>query len=155
MKKTKVLLLICFALVLLIGCGAKPNAFTAEVNQDGTLTKMHFEGMGDKTEKIVMTITVDLSEYAAEATPEIMNQIAEETKGEMQSLIGDAKGVTLEVNVDGTSIVQVITIDASTPETIKQLSESGVLELEGVSDSISMKATKEALTKGGYTITEE
>ena len=155
MKKITRALSICFALILLVGCGAKPTSFVATINQaDGSVSTMHFEGMGDKAQTLTQTTTIDVSSFGEEELS-AMEGLLDDSKAEMQELIGDAKGATHEMFIDGTSLVEIMTIDLTDSTSLDKLSTSGVLPLEGSTSAISMKASKAGLEAAGYTITEE
>ena len=154
MKKAVRILSICFALILLAGCGSKPTSFIATLQgADGTVSEMHFQGAGDKVEQVTQTTTLDISAFG-EAEQGFMDGLLADAKAEMAQKIGDTEGVTHEINVVENAIVETITIDTTNKETIKKLSDAGILPIEGNASRLSMKATKKALQDAGYTITE-
>ena len=154
MKKLTKVLSICVALLLIVGCGAKPTAFTATTDIDGEKTEMRFDGMGDTVNQIVQTTTIDLSDMSDEEKA-LMQPILDSAVAQMQQELADIEGTSHSVEMVGDALVEILTIDASNKDSIESLSEKGLLPLEGSASKISMNETKKGLQAAGFTITEE
>jgi len=154
MKRVVNILIICLALVgLLVGCGSKPNAFTATMEEGDEKTEMLIDGKGDTLEKITQTTTINIAEFG-EAEREAVLSVLDDAKAEMQSELSGIEGVTHSIEVVGDDIVEIMVIDATNSDSLDKLSAAGILPLEGETSRLSMKQSKESLQKEGFTITE-
>lgn len=73
---------------------------------------------------------------------------------EVSPVYEEIEGVTYEVTRDGDELKEIITIDASNADALEELSDAGMLPLEGSGQKISLEKTVESLESQGWTVQE-
>lgn len=151
MKKIMRTVLVLALALSLTACGKEQSAtFTMEQEENGfkMTDTMVLEAKGDKVHTMKEDIVFDLSSLDEET-----QTVISETYDQMVELYTAVEGVECVGTAGEGSYTLSITIDA-TGDAITQLAEQGLLQVTGNSDGISLKATTEALTAGGYTLAE-
>ena len=152
MKKfVSIMAVLCMSFALL-ACAGKEQSVTycSETNQDGLLMKdtMTLDAKGDAVQKITEVIEMDLSAFD-EDTQKVMCTLYDELVVQYQSIEGvEGSGET----GDGSYRMHIV-ID-TTGEAVSQLTEQGLLQVDGDTSGISLKKTAESLESNGYTLVE-
>lgn len=145
-KLITMFLLVCMALAA-VGCGAaKKQTATCTIEQNGAKVQMDLEAEGDKIVKLTQTSTVPLDGI----TDEIMEAVDQEIEAAKERFEG-IDGVTYSSDKTDTELKEVIVINTD-KETLKAVTEKGLLPVEGNTDSLSLEATKKSLEKNGWTV---
>ena len=138
-------------LLSLTACGSKPEPQTVvlTLNQNGTNIDYQLDALDDTVQMITQTSTVDCSAYSEEDLALILAS-AEEYAASYEEI----EGVTYSVKTVDTDLVETIVIDTTNSDSLKQLSDSGLLPIEGSADTISLEKTIANLEELGMTIKE-
>lgn len=148
MKKILCLLLVLSTTILLVGCKAEKSTTTFTMTADGLENEMVLDAEGDKIVKITQKSTMSLEGYTED-------QIAlmESTIDSQKAVYEAIDGVTFKTDKTDTGITFIATMDVSKKDTLDTLVDQNLLELTGDNKgALSLKATKESLTSGGWTI---
>lgn len=152
MKKLMGALLVgCMALAL-TACGGKEQtvSYEMEQTQNGIVIKdnMKLEAKGDKVTKLTETMAIDMTVCDDEQIA-MLNEAWDAMTEQFNSVEG--------VKATGSETDGVYTLTAEIPadsDTMKALTELGLLSVEGSTGAISLKNTGSALEAGGYTKVE-
>lgn len=152
MKKFLCVILSCLMLLSLVACGSEDptTTTTLTMTQNGVTIDYELEAKGDVVVKITQTSTLDGSLFTEEQIDAML-----EAATEYEATYEAIDGVTYTLEENGGNLVETITIDASSADTIQALSDSGMLpvDTEGAT-SISLEKTVENLESLGMTIKE-
>lgn len=152
MKKLIGALLIGCMTLALTACGGKEQTVTYEMEttESGIVItdNMKLDAKGDKITKLTETMTIDMTSCTADQIEQL--NVAWDSMVEQYNSVEGAGATGSET--DGVYIL-VAEISAE-GETISQLSELGLLTVEGSSNALSLKNTGSALEAGGYTKVE-
>ncbi len=152
MKKILSSALIFCMVLSLAGCGKEQTvSYSYEVEQNGvTITDtMTFDAKGDKIKMITEVMELDMSAFDESQRSMVTDEY--DSAVEQYNSVEGAEA-TSNMSDDGI-YTMTVTIDAS-GDTVSQLSELGLLEIEGNAKGISLKATGESLEASGYTLVE-
>ncbi|MCI5699441.1 MAG: DUF1307 domain-containing protein [Lachnospiraceae bacterium] len=149
MKRMLCLILAALMLVSMAGCGAKEQSTTLVLEQPGVTMEYKLDAKGDVVEIITQSSTIDCSMYGEDELQAIEDMISQ-----VEPIYAGIDGVTYEVERGESTIIEVITIDASKSDTLKKLSESGMLPIDGDASKISLKLTVESLESQGWAVKE-
>ena len=136
----------------LTACGGKEQSATYVMESDlnGVIMTdtMTLDAKGDVVQQ--MTETVELDMAGVDETTQSMLV-------EQYDMVVDAYNAVEGVectsqSAEGTYSITIV-IDA-TGDAVSELAAQGLLQVEGNTDGISLEATEEALTAGGYTLQE-
>lgn len=152
MKKLLSVLLIACMTVGLVACGGKEQSatYTSTMENSGVTIKdtMTLNAKGDKVQEIVETLEVDMTAVSDE-DGDAMAAIYDGVVESYQSV----EGVTASGSYADKIYTIDITIDA-TGDAVSELSELGLMSIEGSTKGISLKASGAAMEAGGYTKVE-
>ena len=146
------LLVLCMAFAL-TACGGKEQTVVlrSEQEQSGLsmVDTMTLDAKGDKIQKMTEVIELDMSAFDATQQTTLIA-----VYDEMVDSYNSVEGVTATgESGDGTYTINV-TID-TTGDAVSQLADQGLLQITGnANGALSLKATQEALTAGGYSVVE-
>ncbi len=152
MKKGICLLALLAAALTLGACGEKKQSavYTLEEEKEGLKISdsMKLEAKGDHVEEIEETITLDLTAFD-EDTQQLMTEAYDSLVESYLAVDGvECSGTTADS-------IYTIQIDIDTSgDTVENLSEQGLLRVDGSTDGISFEKTGESLEAGGYTKAE-
>lgn len=149
MKRLFCLILTNLMILSLIGCGGKEQSTTLLYEESGVTMEYKMDAKGDIVHTITQTSILDCSEYTEEEIAAI-----EELVAQTGASYEEYEGVTYESAVEGTTLKEIITIDASNSDTLTTLSEAGLLPIDGDSTKISLKKTVESLESQGWVVQE-
>ncbi len=147
--KRRGLKLITAALLLvfiLCGCSAKEQTKTMRLEQDNISVEMVFEAKGDIIHTIIQTTEMSLEGVDEETVKQLKQNVES-----MKTTYAQYEGVTYTSEVGKENFKETITIDTSSEETIKELSENELLPIDGETSKLSLKKTMESLTESGWT----
>lgn len=129
-------------------CGGKEQTVTyrGELEESGlkATDTMTFNAKGDLVQKLEEVIEFDTSSYD-DATKDQLNTVYEQLAGQYN----DIEGVSCEMTVGDDNITFHINVD-TTGDAVKKLTEKGLLQMEGGSGKISLKASTASLESSGY-----
>ena len=150
-KLVSVFLIACMA-VGLVACGGKEQSATYTMEQDanGVVIKdtMTLNAKGDKVQQIVETMEVDMSSLD-DADAEAMVPMYEAIVESYQTV----EGVTASGALTDKVYKIDVTID-TTGDAVSQLSELGLMAIEGNAKGFSLIACGSAMVASGYTKVE-
>lgn len=154
-KRISAILLSGMMVASLAGCGSQKEekaVLRCKQEQQGYTVEMVFDAKGDKATRLTQTSTLDVAELPQEALDAV-----DESLKKMEDTYKEMKGVDYSYKKEESKIVETIVIDLS-EETIKSMSESGLLPIQSNSDKpvkmISIKQSRESLKENGWTIEE-
>lgn len=145
-KGLKVITAALLLVFIVCGCSAKEQTKTMKLEQNNITIEMVFEAKGDIIHTIKQTTEMPL-EGLDEATIDQLKQNIES----METTYAQYEGVDYVSEVGDESFKETITIDTSSEETIKELSEKQLLPIDGESSKLSLKKTVESLSDAGWT----
>lgn len=154
MKNLRKMLVVVATLVMafaLTACGKEQSVtYRMEQSQSGItmVDEVTFDAKGDVIQKMTEKITMDTSALD-DATREQINAVYDE----MVAMYEGIEGVECTTEVGDTSYTMNVVID-TTGSAVEELSSMGLLEIEGSTDGISLKATQESFEATGYTLVE-
>lgn len=151
MKKLFSILIVCTMVLSLAACGGKePQSATCKIEQNGAQVTMVLDAEGDKVTKITQTSTLALDSFTDE-----QKELLKESLNQAAEIYKEIEGVKYTSDVTDTEISETITINTD-KETLKTVSEKGLLPITGDSDaaSLSFSKSKESLKDAGWTIEE-
>ena len=129
-------------------CGGKEQTVTyrGELEESGlkATDTMTLNVKGDLVQKLEEVIEFDTSSYD-DATKDQLNTVYEQLAGQYN----DIEGVSCEMTVGDDNITFHINVD-TTGDAVKNLTEKGLLQMEGGSGKISLKASTASLESSGY-----
>ncbi len=153
LKKLCSMTLVLMMLAALTGCGSEKeekDVLRCKQEQEGYVVEMVYDAKGDKATRVTQTSTLDLSKYPEEAVAAVDDALkqAEETYKAI-------KGVEYSYKKEDNKMIETVIIDLN-KDTINELSEKGLMPIEGEKDKkvtyISIERTKESLEKSGWTV---
>lgn len=150
MKRVISVIAACVMVLGLAACGGKEvkNAAVCKIEQNGAEIEMVLDAKGDKITKINQTVKISIEGYSEEqvqSLQDMVDQVAETYK--------EIDGITYEIEQDNTEIAEKISMDVENKDTLKAVIEAGLLPVEGDNvTKLSLKSTKEALEKAGWTV---
>ncbi|MBO5460862.1 MAG: DUF1307 domain-containing protein, partial [Ruminococcus sp.] len=131
-------------------CGnSEPTTVTLTMEQNGATIDYKLDAKGDVVQTITQTSTVDCSAYTEEQLA-----VIEESAGQYAASYEGIEGVTYSIETVDTNLVETIVIDATNSDSLQELSDLGLLPIEGSSSSISLEKTVENLEALGMTVVE-
>ena len=149
MKKLFTLMLAVVLVFSLAGCKkSDPQKVTLNVEDSGVLSEYIMEADGDVVHTITQTTTMDCTGFVEEQF-----KIIDEAVAQYQAIYDAIEGVTYNVEVTETAMIEMLTIDATNKDTLKLLSEQGLMPIES-GDYISLEKTREAMIADGWTLAE-
>ena len=149
MKKLFSLILAAILVCSFAACSKKDaKSVTLTLEASGVLTEYSMEADGDIVHTITQTTTMDCTGFVEEQF-----NIIDEAVAQYQALYDAIEGVTYNVEVSDTAMVETLIIDATNAETLKALSEQGLMPVE-YGDFISLDKTVETMTADGWVAAE-
>ena len=150
MKKILCAILTGLMLLSVTACGnSEPTTVTLTMEQNGATIDYKLDAKGDVVQTITQTSTVDCSAYTEEQLA-----VIEESAGQYAASYEGIEGVTYSIETVDTNLVETIVIDATNSDSLQELSDLGLLPIEGSSSSISLEKTVENLEALGMTVVE-
>lgn len=154
-KRVSAIVLSLMMVAALAGCGSQKEekaVLRCKQEQQGYAVEMVFDAKGDRATRLTQIGTLDLTDLPEEAVAAVDDSLKQ-----MEDTYKEMKGVEYSYKKEDKKITETIVIDLS-EETIKAMSESGLLPVESNSDKavkvISIKQSRESLEKNGWTIEE-
>ena len=136
MKKLFTLMLALLFVFSFTACGkSEPQTVTLHIEDSGVISQYVMEADGDVVHTIKQTTTMDCTGFVEEQF-----NIIDEAVAQYQAIYDAIEGVTYSVEVTETSMIEFLTIDASNMDTIKALSDQGLMPVED-GDFISLEQT--------------
>ena len=146
MKRLFTLMLAVILVLSFTACGkSEPQTVTLHIEDSGVISQYVMEAEGDVVHTIKQTTTMDCTGFVEEQFA-----IIDEAVAQYQAIYDAIEGVTYHVEVTETSMVESLTIDATNMDTIKALSDQGLMPVEE-GDFISLEKTVESMTADGWT----
>lgn len=149
MKRMLGLILTGLMVLAMVGCGGKEQTKVLTYEQSGVVMEYKMDAKGDVIHTITQTSVIDCSQYTEDQILQM-----EEMIEEVSPVYEEIEGVTYEVTRDGDELKEIITIDASNADALEELSDAGMLPLEGDGSKISLEKTVESLEGQGWTVQE-
>lgn len=149
MKRMLSFVLTGLMLLAMAACGAKEQSKVLVYEQSGVVMEYKMDAKGDVIHTITQTSVIDCSQYTEDQILQM-----EEMIEEVSPVYEEIEGVTYEVTRDGDELKEIITIDASNADALEELSDAGMLPLEGSGQKISLEKTVESLESQGWTVQE-
>lgn len=146
-KKAAILLTLCLVFTVFAGCGKKEQSATCTIEQNGAKVEMVLDAEGDKVVKLTQTTVVPL-----EGLDEDTAAVLEETLKQYEEIYAAYDSVKYEHEQSDTELKETVAIDLEDKDELKELSDAGLLPIEGDADTISLKKSKEALEEAGWTV---
>ena len=148
MKKVFGALMAAVLAVMLVACGAKTQTatYSLETEQSGIQMKetMTLEAEGDKIVKITDKLEMDFAAFD--------DSTIEQLKGAYDEIVeqcNSVEGANCKSDFSGSTYTMTLTVDVKSGAA-NELSDLGLLQVTGDSDSLSLKATEEGLAGNGY-----
>ena len=123
-----------------------PQMVTLNIEDSGVLGTYTLEADGDVVHTIKQTTTMDCTGFVEEQFA-----IIKEAASEYETIYNTIKGVTYEVELTETSMIENLTIDATNKEALKELSEQGLMPVES-GDYISLEKTVNSMEAEGWVV---
>lgn len=149
MKKIVTFIFMCIFALSFTGCNqAKTEKVTLHIEDSGVIGQYILEAKDNVVHTITQTTTMDCTGFVEEQFA-IIEEAIDEYKGIYETI----EGVTYNVEVTETSMVETLIIDATNMETIKSLSSQGLMPVED-GDFIALDETVESMCADGWTVSE-
>ncbi len=148
MKKFLCTILASLIFFSLTACGTEPEekSMILTLEEDGITVDYQLDALDDTVQKITQTSMIDCSAFAEEQISTVIDAVEEYT-----AAYEEIEGVTCSIETVDTDLVETITIDLTKIDSLEELSDSGLLSIEGDADSISFEQTVESLKELGMT----
>ncbi len=147
MKKYLTFLMVIIIVFSFAACKkSDPQIVTLNIEDSGVLGTYTLEADGDMVHTIKQTTTMDCTGFVEEQFA-----IIKEAASEYETIYNTIKGVTYEVEITETSMIENLTIDATNKETLKELSEQGLMPVES-GDYISLEKTVNSMEAEGWVV---
>lgn len=147
MKKIMTFLMAVIILLSFAACKkSDPQTVTLNIEDSGVLGTYTLEADGDMVHTIKQTTTMDCTGFVEEQFT-----IIKEAASEYETIYNTIKGVTYEVEITETSMVEKLTIDATNKEALKELSDQGLMPVES-GDYISLEKTVNSMEAEGWVV---
>lgn len=129
-------------------CGTEPEekSIILTLEEEGTTVDYQLDALDDTVQKITQTSTIDCSAFTEEQLSSVFDNAEQYT-----AAYEEIEGVTYSIETVDTDLVETITIDLTKIDSLEELSDSGLLSIEGEADSISFEQTIENLKELGMT----
>lgn len=151
MKKIICTILATIMVLSMVACASeKTVVMTSEDTASGVSYEVEFEAKGDIIQTVTQKSTIDLSLYSSEQI-EAMSAELDRLKTQYEEI----DGVTYTAEVTDTMLVETIVIDATSDSTLEEISDAGLLDLEGEANAISLEKTIDSFESMGFTVIEE
>lgn len=154
-KRVSAILLTGMMVAAFAGCGSQKEekaVLRCKQEQQGYAVEMVFDAKGDEATRVTQVSTLDLSELPKEAV-----DVVDSTLKQMEETYKKIKGVDYSYKKEENKLTETVVIDLN-PETIKTMTENGLLPIESNSDKpvkvISIKQSRDSLKNSGWTIEE-
>lgn len=137
-------------MTVLAGCGNKQQqtaTCTLKDPDSGLINEMILEAEGDTVTKLTQTNTVSLEGW----TEEQLAYLDENVKA-IEEQYNEIEGTQYTSSVTGTEFKEIIEIAMDNKDTLKAVTEKGLLPVEGSTERISFESTKKNLTDLGWTV---
>lgn len=152
MKRVVAGLLAIGMVFALAACGGKEQTVTYRMEQDNsgvkTVDTMTLEAKGDKVQKLIEVIELDMTDV-----DDSQIDVAVAGFDAMVETCKAIEGVTCDGGLTDKTYKITLEVDA-TGNAVKELADAGILQVEGSTSGISLKATGTALEAAGYTKVE-
>jgi len=155
MKNVRKVVVGMLALVMafaMTACGGKEQSVTYRMVQEESglaiTDEITLEAKGDVVQKMIEKIEVDTSVLDATQKEQIVA-----IYGEVVAMYQAVEGVECTGVAGDNNYTMDIVIDA-TGSAVEELTELGLLELDGMGNGISLKASQAGFEASGYTIVE-
>lgn len=157
MKRIVAGLLVVGMMLTVVGCGGGGEEktvtlradMTAEMGMPSTDT-MTLTAKGDTIQQLKEVMEIDMSELDSET----QDTIAVTMDATILAAAEGIDGVTCNSKTTNSVYSVEFTIDCTNSDAVKAAVEAGLLELEGFTDKLSLKATQSALEASGYKVVE-
>lgn len=148
MKKLLCTILSGLILFSLAACGTEPEekSVVLTLEEDGTTIDYQLDALDDTVQKITQTSSVDCSAFTEEELSSVLDSADEYT-----AVYEDLECITYSVEIVDTKLVETIIIDTTNSDSLQELSDAGLLPIEGSADTISLEKTVENLKELGMT----
>lgn len=147
MKKLLTSAILLCSMLFLTACGKEQSATYRLVTEESGITMtdtMTFNAKGDIIKSMTETYEIDCTSLSEEEYA-----FAEENYNQLSSMYEGIDGVTC--TVESANQVFKITVNTDTTgDAVDKLAELGLMEIEGESNKLSLKATIEGLEQNGY-----
>lgn len=150
MKQLKRFMCLGVAILMVLAmtaCGSKSQTKVLTLEADGVTMEYKIDAEGDTIKKLTQTSSIDGSAYSEDVLAAI-----EESMNEYASIYAEYEGVTYKTDLEGTVIVETITIDVSDADLVSSLSDAGLLPIDGDGSRLSLEKTVDSLTAQGWTL---
>ncbi|MBE5955803.1 MAG: DUF1307 domain-containing protein [Lachnospiraceae bacterium] len=149
MKKILSFILAAILLLSLTACNqAETKTVTLHIEDSGILGQYVLEAEDNVVHTITQTTTMDCTGFV-----EDQFAIIEESIAEYKAIYEAIEGVTYNVEVTDTSMVETLIIDATNKETLNALSSQGLMPMEE-GDFIALDKTVESMCAEGWVVAE-
>ena len=147
MKKIVTIALALLLITSLAACKkSDPQTITLNIEDSGVLSEYILEVDGDVVHTIRQTTTMDCTGFVEEQFA-----IIDEAVAEYKAIYDAIEGVTYEVEVTETAMIEKLTIDATNKDTLKTLSNQGLMPVES-GDYISLEKTVKSMEGDGWVV---
>lgn len=151
-KKAALLLTLCLMFTVFAGCGKKEQSATCTIERNGVAIEMVLDAEGDKVTKMTQTTISPLEGLDEDTAAELEEMELEEMLKQCEENYAAYDSVTYEYELSDTEMKETVAIDLEDKDELKELSDAGLLPIEGDADTISLKKNKEALEEAGWTV---
>lgn len=149
MKKLFSFMLALALMCSLAACNQKKiETVTLLIEDSGVIGQYILEAEDNVVQKITQVTSMDCTGLVEEQFA-----IIEEAVAEYSAIYDAIEGVTYNVEITDTSMVETLIIDATNAETLKTLSEQGLMPVEE-GDFIALDETVESMCAEGWTVSE-
>ena len=146
MKKLFPFIIACIMMISLVACGEKEQTVTLSLVDSGLVTHFTLVAEGDIVHTIHQVTTLDCTGYT-----EGQLDVVKESVAQYKTIYNLIDGVTYNVEMTETSMIETFTIDASNKETISTLSTQGLMPIDG-GGTISLEKTIKSLESQGWVV---
>lgn len=138
--------ILIFTMAVIAGCGAKKQTATCTIDKDGAEYEMLIDAEGDSIKKLTQTTVLSLDDFNEEQIGIIESQIES-----IKEIYDAIDGVTYKAERTDKEFKEIVEISCE-KKTLNEVIDQGLLPVEGNSDKLSFKKTKEGLEKSGWTV---
>ena len=157
MKRILAGLLVAGMMLALVGCGGGGEEKTVTLRADMTADMgvpatdtMILTAKGDLIQTLKEVMEIDLADIDEDLRDVFIDALEEAIVSVAQGI----DGITCSSNLSGSVYTIEVTFDCTKSATVKAASETGLLQIEGDTDKLSLKATQDGLTASGYVVVE-
>lgn len=145
--KVLCLLLVSMISMIYAGCTSTGQSQTCTYETDGVVINYTLIAKDDVLQKITQVSTITFSAFSGDDRTNMESELPQ-----AEAAYAQIKGVEYSYDITDETLTETIVIDAANEDTVRQLSQAGLLPIEGGGTKLSLKKTIKNMEKQGFTV---